>query len=308
MSSSSDKKNLIGLFVYVSIAISIGVFIVSVTMIIDSVVDYFIFSDLTNWYDYRYGVLQHLPNKISFFVVSFICLCLLSRKAHAFSLVSAEGVWGILSKVIVLCIIITGALLTLVPMGFVFSEVLKGDISLNSFVSFALIMAFGSIIFYYYRGVLNDRWGENIKHANIFATISLFLAVILLAFSVYVINPLNRIELIKTYDTLSKLASVTEGVDIFYEKNKILPVSIESIDVSDSSDYNSIKHISIKRTDDYISDRYIGVTYSHIGTKGFKVCGTFNELPQKINLKNYPYIKFPVTEIGENCFEFSVKQ
>ena len=285
---------------YIGIVIALCFTVVFGLMSAYAIIDYFIFSDVLEWFrDYNYPILDQLPKNVSFLVIASICLFVLSRKAHSVSLVSMEGIWGILSKIIVLGIITGGALLTLVPLALVLSRILEGDISVNAFVTFIVTVIAGIIIFYYYSGVLHDKWRNNIMHANIYAAFVSFLMIFVIAVSIYILNPISRSNLLNTYENMRALDSAYKNVLLFYNENNVLP-----LDVTDES-FLFDKSIPVY-DQSYLKETYKKIEYTRITNRSFKLCATFDAFPQKTNFDRYPYEAFNVKELGKSCFDFNV--
>ena len=50
------------------------------------------------------------------------------------------------------------------------------------------------------------------------------------------------------------------------------------------------------------------ISYERIDKTHYRLCSTFEVLPEGTDVEHYPYRRFEVQEVGKNCFDAAVKR
>ena len=53
-------------------------------------------------------------------------------------------------------------------------------------------------------------------------------------------------------------------------------------------------------------DTDIAVSYEVVGGKEYRLCASFEVLPEGTDMRGYPYARFKIDEIGESCFDLTL--
>lgn len=284
-----SKGGLGFLFLYIGIGIAMLFTVISGIRAVFGVIDHLVLSDSVGWYQlYRS---TEMPISAAFLLVSFVVLFIILRKVRGVTTDYRDTIWYTLCRTVILIIITVSVAMTAVAISLLFGDILSGDTSLNSFFKMIFVAGVGLMIFYYYSGVLQGVWRIRKKEERVFViSVSVLLTLIILV-SVILSNPFERARLERTYETLSYIQGVYYSIEHFYSDEGRLPVSLEEIDL--------LKYPRREYIDTDIS-------YKVVNKKLYHLCASFDILPKGIDMQHYPYIRFEVKEIGENCFDLVV--
>ncbi len=296
---TSHKGGLRALF------FSIGTFITLLFLVISGIrtgfgiIDRLVFSEQVSWYQlYRS---TDMSVSAAFLLVSFIVLLALARQSRGALRQYQETIWHTLCRAILLIILTASVVLTGVSVSLLFGSFFSGDVSLHGFLQTVFTAGVGSAVFYYYRGVLRDVWHTQEKQERLFVTaVGVFVGLLVVG-AVVTFNPFKQPALEETYDTLVCLQSVSHALEGRYidEKNSGLP-SNEGYQAFLERDLPSYHY----KQDPACQD--MAITYELIDSTHYRLCAPFAMLPEGTDVQYYPYHEFPVTEVGESCFERGV--
>ena len=288
---------MVALFMYIGIAISLIVTVIFGLITAFQVINYLVPSDSLNWYaDYRYGILSGLPSFISFLTVAFGILCFLSWKVRTIFTDYRETVWYPLCHAVIMLILTVSMGAIAVSLALIISGMLAGDISLSYLFKLLFTIGAGAVVFFYYRGVMRGLWRTHKREERAFVISVTLLVFILIAASVGILNPPQRQALNRTYDTLETMRSVSDDIYTYYRDTELLPVDIE--------DSMFLRHKTVNREHFFPLREHETGTFTYEPGTGtsYRLCASFDALPQMTFLDDYPYRQFPVEETGMTCF------
>lgn len=285
----SSKGGLGFLFLYIGIGLALLFTVISGVRAVFGIIDHLVLSDSVGWYQlYRS---TELPVSAAFLLVSFLVLFVILRKVRGVTNDYRDTIWYTFCRTIILIIITVSVVMTAVAVSLLFGDLLSGDVSLNSFLKMFFVVGVGLMVFYYHRGVLHGAWRVRRGEERTFVVaVSVLLALIILT-AVIVSNPFERVRMERIYKTLNYIQGAYHSVEHFYGDEGYLPVSLDEVD-------------SLKRPHrEYID---IDIFYEIVNKKSYRLCASFDALPKGANVPHYPYARFEVAEIGENCFDLTV--
>ena len=290
---NSDQKRIGTLLLYVGILISLVVTVVNVFILSFGFINYLLTPSSFTWHDYYYGVLETLPASVAFFIVGFATLVVLSRKARSFEETdNTSGVWYSLSQAVIMLVLGVSLGAVIISFGILLEGILSGDVEFAFLLKLLVVVLVGSAVFYYYRRVLRRLWENKKQTERMFVASLIVIAVSLVGASIALLDPVHRSALNTTFDTLDHLKSTRNAVTNYADEEKALPATFNEIDKR----FRYFPH----------SDSLEGFSYTKINARSYTLCASFPILPRNTTLKGYPYTEFPISEIGEQCFTFSV--
>ncbi len=295
---TEQQKNIKIVFLYVGIALSLFVAVISGFFTAFNVIDYFLSSELT-WWQFEYQVLGTGPVSAAFLIVSFSVLFFLSRMVRRIVLPDHQNVWHKVCHIIIMIILTLAFLAIFISAALILKGFLSGDISWAFTLKSVFTAGVGAMVFYYYRGMLRGVWRNRGKEERVFVSSVSLLIVLLVGSTVWIVDPIDRSAKQKTYNTLAVMSNMRFKINLDFEEKKQLPKKL-SEDLTESA-MNVL----------YPPSQNIGdISYKKTGYATYQLCGVFSIVPpeSETDISGYPYDDFPVTEVGENCFDFDAKE
>ncbi|MCY4577183.1 MAG: hypothetical protein OXB96_01990 [Candidatus Kaiserbacteria bacterium] len=302
-----SKKGLGSLFFHIGTGIALAFSTVSGIRVGIGIIDRLVPSDHTSWYQLSHH--SELSMSAAFLLVSFIVLVIVQR--YRGDMRDHMGtVWYTLCRAILFIILTVSVGLFAVAVSLLFGELFSGAVSLNSFLRMVFVIAVGSAIFYYYRGVLYAVWHVRKKRERIFVGVVSVLVGLLVFGAVTLVNPFKQPALRVTYGKLDCLESISRTLEDYYFGHH--PEG-EQQDLPTTDAYHAFL-----KDDDLFSPHYyrtrgvrcedMGISYELIDATHYRLCTSFTTLPEGVAVRGYPYHDFPVPEVGEHCFDRDVEK
>ena len=175
---------------------------------------------------------------------------------------------------------------------------LSGDVSFNSFLKMFFVICVGAVVFYYYRGVLQGVWRDRKKNERTLV-LSISVVIILVFITAGILSdPFHRSQTEDTYEKLAEVESAYHSLEYFYQEEGHLPASLgEDIDFS-----KSVRHYP----NNYPNNGYTDISYEIVSKTSFRLCVLLETLPKGTDIQHYPYARFEIEDVGENCFDFTL--
>ena len=294
MYMQEGKKDIKSIFIYIGIAISLVVTIVSFLNTVFTIIDLALLPDLFTWFDFRYEVFGGLPTSVAFLIVASVAWIVLSRAARATAVNDHIDVYHKLCQIVIMIVLTSSLITVLITGALLIKGVLDGDISSAYALKLAVTLIVGIAVFYYYRGVYRGVWQSRRKRERVYLSVAYVILVATIVAGVVAINPFHRVAAEEMYETLDQFKYVRDEARHIAVKKK------EAQETLPKETY-WLRQGQV-RSDD------LEVTYERVSASSFRLCGSFSTVPPEwvTELSGYPYDDFPVTEIGDVCFDFDV--
>lgn len=291
-----SKGGLGVLFFYVGAGIALLVSVVSGILAAFAIIDRLVSYETLTWYQLSSA---DMPMQAAFLLVSFVALvCVVWRMRGAVH--EHQGtVWYTLCRTIIFIILTVSVVLVAVAVAVLFGGLFSGDMSLAGFLKSVFVVGIGSAVFYYYRGVLRGVWRSKKKQERVFVVVVSAVVACVVVGAVVVFNPLARPALQKAHTTVSCLDHLDSHLKSMYFDEKKIPAGTLSGD--------ALSAISPHYFNWEEDCRAMDISYEQIDATNYRLCASFEVLPEGVSHKHYPY-RFRVEEVGESCFEESVKR
>lgn len=296
---------MIGFFIRLGGAIALSVVLVSGLRTMFSVIDYYLLSpDSLNWSIFYYDILNTLPVSTAFFVVSLIALLVVHHFAQKAEMTEQEGVWRLLSRVVVIVVLLASITIVAVSGAVLLGDVLKGAVTLSSFFKILLTGVVGGLVFYYYLRVHRDTWAGKEMANKIYVFCSVAVSFVFVVLGIVILDPVGRADFEKTLNSLEAVQAHTHSVQDFYNEEERLPNDLDET----LSAYNSKPRYSPQRFGGDFLRTADEIHYVPTGDTTYQLCAIIHGIPRGSDLQGYPYEEFPVTGTGEQCFDLEVSE
>ena len=296
-----NKGGLGVLFLYIGIGIALLFTSISGIQTYFKIINHLIFSNTITWYQLHNST--EMPMNAAFLLVSFIVLVILVRKTRNIVNDYRGTIWYTLCRTIIFIILTVSIALIGVAVSILFGDIFSGEILLNNFLKTIFVAAVGSAVFYYYHGILQGVWRTRKKQERLFvATVSTIVGLIVCG-AIIIFNPFERPALKRTYETLGCVQSVSYTLTDAYldEEGEGLPATDKYTEFLEN---NTAMHHHIKDRECVNAN----ISYELISKTEYRLCAFFDAFPKGTTISHYPYKKFEVKEIGQNCFETNVEK
>ena len=294
--NEKNREGLKVLFFYIGTGIALLFAVVSGIRTLFGIINHLVISDSIGWYQLYNST--EMPVNAAFLLVSFIVLVVVTQKNRGTAHEHQDTIWYTLCRVIIYIILTVAVAMTAVAVSILFGDLFSGDISLNNSLKTIGVASVGLMVFYYYRGVLQGVWRAQKKQEKQFVVITSVLVGLVVVSAVAIVNPLEQPALQRTYDKLSCIESVDNTLREVYadEKKGALPTTELYADFLENEmrPYHHFREPECANAD---------ITYELLDKTHYRLCASFEKLPQGATIQFYPYRKFPVQQIGKNCFE-----
>ena len=292
--SERSKGGLGVLFFYVGAGIALAVSVVSGILVTFDIIDRLVSYETLTWYELSS---TGMPMRAAFLLVSFVVLVGVVRKMRGVVHEYQGTVWYTLCRTIIFIILTVSVVLVAIAVSVLFGGLFSGDVSLSGFLKSVFVVSVGSVVFYYYRGVLHGVWRSQKKQEQVLVTVVSVFVVGIVVGAVVIFDPLSRPALQKAHDTISCLERLDSRLKSEYFGEKEIPVGELSGDALSD-------HLLLHDYDPmWSSDCDVaGISYEQIDMSHYRLCASFEVLLEGVAHKYYPH-HFHVQKIGENCFE-----
>ena len=290
--NEADKGGIGLLFLYVGVAIALLFTVVFGVRAVFSIIDHVVLHDSVSWYGLNRST--EMPISTAFLLVSFTSLFIILRRARSIGVDAYQDtVWHMLCRAIILIIATVSVSMVAVSVSLFLGDLLSGDVSLNGSLKEFFVAGVGAVVFYYYRGVLQGVWRDRKKEEKVFVSVISAVVILVVIVAGVLSDPLDRPQREDTYEKLATVEHVYHSVEVFYHEEERLPESLDFADFSKGG-----YRFPVGSQDD--------VSYKVVDGTSFQICVLLEALPRGTAMKDYPYARFEVERIGENCFAFSL--
>ena len=299
--NEQSKGGLGALFLYIGVGIALLFTVISGIRTVFSIIDHLVSYEHAGWYQLYNST--EMPVNAAFLMIAFIVLVIIIRKTRGIVDEYQGTIWYTLCRTIIFIILTVSVALIAIATSILFGDILSGEISLNNLCKTVFVASVGSAIFYYYRGVLRGAWRTKKKQERMFVVAASILVGLILLSTIIVFNPFERAALKRTYEKLDCMQSITSAVtdSYFDEKRKEIPTTESYIEFIEN---NRAMYHHIHEQEECDSK----ITYEMIDTTHYRLCASFEVLPKGVTVRRYPYKKFEVKEVGQNCFDLDVEK
>ena len=290
------------MFLYIGIGIAMLFSVVSGIRTAHAIINHLVTSDTVGWYQ-LYNSTEMTVNA-AFLLISFIVLVAILRKTRGAINEYQGTIWYTLCRTIIFIILTASVAMTAVAISILFGDILSGDLSANNFLKALFVAGVGLGIFYYFRGVLRGAWRTEKKQEQVFVVITSIVVGAMVLGAIVIFNPVKQPALRRSYDKLDCIRSVSSTLKDMYsnkERRKDLPATEAYTEFLE----NNLRPYHHMREQECVD---ANISYELIDKTHYRLCASFEVLPEGTTVKHYPYRKFEVKELGKNCFEFDVEE
>ena len=242
-------------------------------------------------FEYGFGIFYALSNATAFFIVFFPLYIYSSR--HMQRAIKKDLQVGkvietiqniVIAVIIAISILIVAVSAVILIIGFL-NTGLPTTFLLKIFITILIAI----LIFIYYKALWKRDFDGFFLRDKFFVSVVCVVALLLVSYSVYRINPLTIADRRESQDTIRALQNIKSEIEFSKREEKGLPTNLEEIN-------------NYHRTEEKDGE----IEYKKLSDTNYELCANIKTIAKNQDSKHFPAKDFKYNKTGRNCWTFEL--
>ena len=242
-------------------------------------------------FEYGFGIFFALSNATAFFIVFFPLYIYSSRhmqKAIKRQLQVGKVIETI-QNIVIATIISVSILVVAISTVILITGFLNTGLPTTFLLKIFITILIAVLIFIYYKALWKRDFDGFLLRDKIFTIVVCVVALFLISYSVYRINPLTIADRRESRDTIQALQNIKSEIEFSKREEKGLPITLDEI-----NNY-------------YRAEEKDGeIEYKKLSDTNYELCANIKTIAKNQDSKHFPAKDFKYNKIGRNCWTFEL--